>query len=104
MRAVTLAAMGVALTALVLVFGVAVVIIGRDGGGQWARDRADLTNRVAAVQLAQDRNDAGALSLALQALLDACQELEVRNGDASNSGRDFAEAQRICATAGVVLF
>jgi len=105
MRAVTLAALTVALVALVLVFGVAVAVLGsRFGGGHWARDRALLTQRSQDITLAQERNDVGGLSQALQALVDECHRLEAYNGEATNTGKDFDEAQRLCATVGVALF
>lgn len=105
MRAVTTAALVTALAALVLVFGAAIVVVGRGaGGGHWARDRAVIAARASDVRLAGDRNDAGALSTALQALVDECHRLEAYNGDAANTGDDFVEVQRTCAGAGVALF
>lgn len=105
MRAVTVAAMTVALAALVLVFGVTLVVLGREAsGGHWATDRATLTRLNGDINLAVERNDAGAQSAALQALVDECQRLTGYNGDPKNTGTSFEEAQRTCADAGVVLF
>ena len=104
MRAVTAAALVVALTALVAVFGVALLVVGRDAGSStWVRDRALLEERAADVRLAQERNDAAALSQALDALVAECHRLEARNSEITNTGDDFIAAQQICSTVGVVL-
>ena len=105
MRAVTVAAMVVALSALLIVFGIALLVMGRSGGaGHWAADRAVLVRYETSLRLAQERDDPGALSQALQAILDACHRLESYNGDTGNAGDDFALVQRTCAEVGVVLF
>jgi hypothetical protein len=106
MRAITLAAMTVALVALVLVFGVAIVVIGsRQGGGHWERDRATLTRHQDEIQAATDRGDTAALTRALQGLENECRRLEAAyNNVGANQGADFDEAQRICATIDVALY
>lgn len=105
MRAVTLAAMTVALVALVIVFGVAAYVLGSGlGGGHWAADRAILTRYLEEIEAANARNDTAALSRALQALVDECQRLTGYNGEVANTGKDFAEVQRICSTTGVTLY
>ena len=104
MRAVTAAALVVALVALVTVFGIALLVVARDAGGsRWAQDRAVLEERAADVRIAEERNDAGALSQALQALVEECHRLEARNSETANTGDDFTAAQRTCSTVGVVL-
>lgn len=104
MRAFAVGALAVALAALVVVFGVAVYVVGRAAtAGHWADDRATLTRLQTDIRLAQERNDPAALSLALQELQDECRRLETYNGDAGNRGGDFTEAQRVCAGAGVTL-
>jgi hypothetical protein len=104
LRLLTLVGMTVALAALVVVFGIALVVLGRGGGGHWAGDRALLERHMADIRVAEGRNDAGGLSQALQALVDECRRLEAYNGEPDNHGDDFAAAQRICATVGVTLF
>jgi hypothetical protein len=106
MRAITVAAMGMALVALVIVFGVAIVVIGaRQGGGHWDTDRATLVRLQNGIQTATDRGDTAALARALQGLEDECRRLEANyNNDGANRGSDFAEAQRICATIDVALY
>lgn len=105
MRAVTAAAMTAALVALAVVLGITLTVIGRGAtGGHWARERAQLGERSADVRIAQDRNDPGAISLALQALVDECHRLEAYDGDSHNSGADFASVQQTCASVGVALF
>lgn len=104
MRAAGLAAMAAALTALVLVIGVTLFVLGDDGGGRWRRDRDTLRRLSDGARQASDRNDPAALSLALQALVDTCRELEPRNGEAANTGAAFNEVQQICAGAGVMLY
>ncbi len=105
MRAVTVAAMVVALTALLIVFGVAVFVMGRSGGaGHWAEDRALLARHDDDLRSARERDDADALSRALQALLDECRRLESHNGATGNTGEDFTTVRRTCATVGVALF
>jgi hypothetical protein len=105
MRAVTVAAMTVALAALVLVFGVTLVVLEREAaGGHWATDRATLGRLNDDIRGAVERNDAGAQSAALQALVDECQRLTQYNDDPKNTGSNFEQAQRTCADAGVVLF
>jgi hypothetical protein len=84
---------------------VAVVVLGSNlGGGHWANDRATLTRHMESIQAADARNDTAALSRALQTLVDECERLAGSNGEAANTGKDFDEAQRICATAGVDLY
>jgi hypothetical protein len=106
MRAITVAAMTMALVALVIAFGVAIVVIGaRQGGGHWDTDRATLTRYQNEIQTATDRGDTAALARALQGLEDECRRLEASyNNDGANRGSDFAEAQRICATIDVALY
>lgn len=105
MRAIGLAAMAAALAALVLVLGVTLVVLGNgEGGGRWGRDRDALRRISTEVQLAAERNDTVALSLALQALVDRCHEFEPRNGEAANTGAAFREVQQSCAGAGVLLY
>lgn len=105
MRALTTAALAAALTALVLLMGVTVVLLGREaGGGHWRADLARLRQIQAELQLASERNNAADMSGALQALTDECHRLESYNGDAANTGDSFTEAQQICATVDVVLY
>lgn len=104
MRTVTGAALVVALTALVLIVGVTLVVLGRErGGSHWTGDRALLTRQADDLQVAQQRNDAGALARALTALQEQCARLETYNGEAGNTGDDFNQAQSICATVGILL-
>jgi hypothetical protein len=105
MRAVTVAAMTVALVALVIAFGVAVVVLGSGQGGHWAADRATLTRYQNEIQSATERGDTTALARALEALEAECRRLEATyNNDGANRGKDFAEAQRICATIDIALY
>lgn len=106
MRAVTVAAMTVALAALVIAFGVAIVVLGTgQDGGHWKTDRAALARYQNEIQTATDRGDTTTLARALQALEDECRRLEAtHNNDGANRGKDFTEAQRICATIDVALF
>lgn len=104
MRAVTLAAGTVALAALVLVFGVAIVLVGRGAtASHWVADRDAVTQKSRDVQFAADVNPSG-LTAALDALVQECQRLEGYNGDTKNEGDDFTEVQRICSGVGVVLY
>ncbi|MER3420348.1 MAG: hypothetical protein C4290_07415 [Chloroflexota bacterium] len=105
MRALTTAALTAALTALVLLIGVTVVLLGREaGGGHWRTDLSRLRQIQSELQLASERNSAADMSSALQALTDECHRLESYNGDAGNTGSSFTEVQQICVTVGVVLF
>jgi hypothetical protein len=104
MRAVALAALSVALVALVLVFGVAFVVIGRGNTTtHWQADRRLIEQRAADLQAAQDRGDGAATATALQALVSACQALQQYNNDVRNQGDDFAATRRVCEDVGVVL-
>lgn len=106
MRAITVAAMTMALVTLVIVFGVAIVVVGaRQNSGHWPADRATLARLQNEIQTATDRGDTATLARALQGLEDECRRLEAAyNNDGGNRGTDFTEAKRICATIDVALY
>ena len=104
MRALTTAGMTVALAALLVVFGVAIFVVGGSDRSRWAADRVTIDQRQAELRTAETQGEETAISAALQALQDACSRLTTYNGEAGNQGDSFTAVQQVCATVGVSLY